>query len=305
MEIDKNKIIPFPPTQFGPRYNWSPHQQSLLLGAYFYGNVLAVPAGILVERYGHAKAVIVASFAICCALAALGPTAADEQPEALFAVRFGMGVAQSLLYPAYTKLITVWSPPCERGLFTSALMGSNIGTVLAWSVSGVVVENYGWYVSFYVTAATATVFTVACVVLVYDSPAQHPRCTIVERWHIEQSLETEHCDAGGSKGRAALWPPPFVRMLCSAPVWALFLLQFGNSWGSFFLVTAAPKFLNEILGFQIGRTGLLGSLPYLMRTLVAFGFAYMAKRLEARFGAERVSTTCWRKVYSVFCEWDR
>lgn len=255
-----------------------------------------MPAGLFVERYGHASAVICASFAAATALAAASPAAAAHSFQAMFVARFGMGMAQGLLYPAYTKLIAVWSPPGELGLFTSALMGSNIGTVLAWCVSGALIEALGWAASFYVNAAVVAVFTASCVILVFDSPAQHPRILPAERTFIEKSL---HASAAAGAVSHVGWPP-LRRMATSTPFWALFVLQFGNSWGSFFLVTAAPKFLNEILGFQIGQTGVLASLPYVLRTVVAFAVAWAAQRLERRF--DWVSVTGWRRLYSVFCE---
>lgn len=294
--------------QYGPRYAWSAYQQSILVGAYFYGNVLTFPAGLLVERFGYARRTIIASFAVCTLLAVLTPLAALAHRFALmFAVRFGMGMAQGLLYPAYTKLISRWAPPAEIGLFTSTLMGSNIGTVLAWCVSGELVEAYGWAVSFYANAAISAAFTVCCGFLIYDSPAVHPRCGVAERTLIEKSLEGESVAApktttttvGQEVAEKQAWPP-LGEMACSLPFWALFALQFGNSWGSFFLVTAAPKFMSEILGFDIGKTGLLAGLPYLLRTLVAFGVAAVAKRLEMRYAG--VSATFWRKFFTVFCE---
>lgn len=271
----------------------------MLIGAYFYGNVITVPAGLFVERYGRASAVICVSFAAATALAAASPAAAALGFDAMFVARFGMGVAQGLLYPAYTKLIAVWSPPGELGLFTSALMGSNIGTVVAWCVSGALVEAFGWAVSFYANAAVVAVFTGCCALLLYDSPAQHPRIRAAERTFIEKSL---HAGGAHPAAQPTGWPP-LRRMARSAPFWALLLMQFGNSWGSFFLVTAAPKFLNEILGFHIGKTGVLASLPYVLRTVVAFAVAWAAQRVERRF--ETVSVTVWRRLYSIFCEYRR
>lgn len=39
--------------QYGPRYDWSADQQSLLLGAYFWGYILTqIPGGILSDWLG-------------------------------------------------------------------------------------------------------------------------------------------------------------------------------------------------------------------------------------------------------------
>lgn len=232
--------LPPPLTQFGPRFAWSTYEQSLVVGAYFYGNVLfAVPLGMAVQHFGWAKAAILWTFVLCVGLGLLSPLAAGLSFGCMFAVRFLMGSLQALLHPAYTHLLVKWAPPAELGLFTIAVMGSNMGTVLTWSLSGVIVESLGWAASFYITSAIAAVFTLSWLWLVYDTPDEHPRIGAAEREFIAAS---QHDVAvGGGRG----WPP-LGSMAMSVPFWALFILHFGNSWGSFFVLTAVPKFLNEV-----------------------------------------------------------
>lgn len=57
------------------------------------------------------------------------------------------------------------------------------------------------------------------------------------------------------------------------PFIALLALQYGHVWGIYFLMTAAPKFMNEVLGFNLGAAGLVASLPYVVRLFsgIAFG----------------------------------
>lgn len=59
--------------QYGPRYDWTAFEQSILLGAYFWGYALtSIPTGILCEKYGG-KDVVTYIFATCVVLTALGP----------------------------------------------------------------------------------------------------------------------------------------------------------------------------------------------------------------------------------------
>lgn len=37
-----------------------------------------------------------------------------------------------------------------------------------------------------------------------------------------------------------------LSMVGSVPFWALLVLHYGNVWGNFFLLTGAPKFMNEV-----------------------------------------------------------
>lgn len=93
--------------------------------------------------------------------------------------------------------------------------------------------------------------------------------------------------------------PPIGSIVTSVPAWCLLLLQFGNLWGLFFLLTAAPKFVNEILGFELGGTGVLASLPYLARWLSSIGWAVLGRRMHDSCGWRLVNL---RKFFCVFCK---
>lgn len=63
--------------QYGPRYEWSAYDQSLLIGSFFWGAVTTTfVAGIFAERYGPRK---VAGFGITLGaiLSAVAPVAAN------------------------------------------------------------------------------------------------------------------------------------------------------------------------------------------------------------------------------------
>lgn len=70
-------------------------------------------------------------------------------------------------------------------------MGSGIGTIASWSITGYMVDTYGWPSAFYMMGGIMALFTVSWYFLVYDSPADHPRIRTEERKFIEDSLN--HC----------------------------------------------------------------------------------------------------------------
>lgn len=57
---------------------------------------------------------------------------------------------QGFLYPCLHNLVAHWSPPAEKGKFVSALLGGAIGTVATWSITGPLIEDFGWEYAFYV-----------------------------------------------------------------------------------------------------------------------------------------------------------
>lgn len=96
--------------------------------------------------------------------------------------------SQSANISAVNKLISKWAPPVEKGRFLAALLGSDIGTVVGFSLCGVLIESLGWEYAFYVPAAMTAAFTVLFYFTMFDTPAKHPRIGEIERRYIEESL---------------------------------------------------------------------------------------------------------------------
>lgn len=88
-------------------------------------------------------------------------------------------------------------------------------------------------------------------------------------------------------------------MLTSLPFWAALLLNFSNDWGLYFLMTAVPKFVNQVLGFRLDSTGLLAAVPYLAALLGNALFATVGDWVRGRDG---VSVLGLRKGFLVICE---
>uniref|UniRef100_A0A182K207 Major facilitator superfamily (MFS) profile domain-containing protein n=1 Tax=Anopheles christyi TaxID=43041 RepID=A0A182K207_9DIPT len=249
---------------YGPRYNWSSHDQSIILGAYFYGYLISsLPAGIFAERYGG-RNMVGLSLAFSALLTALTPLAADNGMWATIANRVALGILGGFLYPALHNLISKWAPPDEKGKFVSALMGGTFGTVVTWPLVGVLIETLGWSFAFYIPAAISAIVAVLWYIIVADSPATHPRIKSEEKDYIEKSL-------GDTISKSKLLPP-IASLATSPPFLALLVLHFGNLWGLYFLITAAPKFMSEVLGFKLAKAGFLAALPYLARSIAAFLF---------------------------------
>lgn len=76
------------------------------------------------------------------------------------------------------------------------------------------------------------------------------------------------------------------------------ILHYGSLWGLYFLLTAAPKFMNEALGFNLAKAGFLSSLPYLARLLSGFAFGAIGDLLRKK---NKFSVTTIRKSFTLFC----
>lgn len=125
--------------------------------------------------------------------------------------------------------------------------------------------------------------------VVSDTPDSHPRISSDEKEYILKSL-------GGSVKKTKTLPP-YKDIFSSIPFWALLILHFGSCWGLYFLMTAGPKFISEILGFKLGKSGVLASLPYLARMLFGFFFGWIGDLIRRN---EWISVTATRKFFIIF-----
>lgn len=121
--------------------------------------------------------------------------------------------------PALQVLLSKWAPPNERnkisslvyaGQFSvrSALVslitfgcffclffsGMSLGTVIALPFSGILAEKIGWESVFYVQGGLGSIWCILWILLVFDSPKDHPRIHPAERDLFEKCMEN-----GGAK----------------------------------------------------------------------------------------------------------
>lgn len=90
--------------------------------------------------------------------------------------------------------------------------------------------------------------------------------------------------------------------MLSLPFWAFVVLHYGNLWGLYFLLTAGPKFVSQVLGFDISKAGLIAGLPYISRMFMGFVFGSIGDVFRKK---QKVSVTVIRKSFVVICEYYR
>nr|CAH7726656.1 unnamed protein product [Callosobruchus chinensis] len=64
---------------------------------------------------------------------------------------------------------------------------------------------------------------------------------------------------------------PWRQIWTSTPLWALVAAQFGHDWGFFTMVTDLPKYMSDVLKFNVKENGIWSSIPYVVMWLVSMG----------------------------------
>ncbi|CAK1586918.1 unnamed protein product [Parnassius mnemosyne] len=274
-------------------FTWTAQQQAYVLSGYFWGYAITcLIGGTAAELWGPRKVVFI-TMLISAVLTILSPLAARLHYLVLVAARFITGLASGFLFPSLHALVAHWAPPAEKGKFVSALLGGAIGTVVTWSLTGPVIENFGWDYAFYIPGIISLVWCAFWWFIVYDSPVKHPRISDNEKKYILDAIG----DKVNQSSKNTKMVPPFKKILTSFPFLAMVVLHYGSNWGFYFVMTAAPKFVSSALGFNLTSTGTLSSLPYLARMLFSLIFGAIGDRIVKQ---NVVSTTFMRKFFCLF-----
>jgi MFS family permease len=212
----------------------SPAQLGLLLSAFFWTYAsFQIVSGWLVDRY-DVNWVFGAGFLMwSMATAATGFVGGFG---ALFALRLVLGAAESVAYPAYSKIIATRFSEHRRGL-TNALIdaGSKTGPALGTLIGGLVIARFGWRSLFLILGFGALLWVPLWV-------AWAPRA---------QAAGTSHRHEG----------PGFGRILRERSAWGTFFGLFSINYAFYFLITWLPTYLVMERHFSIPMMAVVGSVP--------------------------------------------
>ena len=138
----------------GPKYDWNPKMQGIILGSFFYSFVLMqVPAGRMAEIFGG-KWIVAVGLLGASIINLLTPLIAHSYIGIIIS-RISLGFLQGGIFPACYSIVYNWLPQSERSLgFALMDVGTNIGTIIATTMSGYLSEHgfaQGWPSTFYLS----------------------------------------------------------------------------------------------------------------------------------------------------------
>ncbi|KAG5889318.1 hypothetical protein JTB14_019099 [Gonioctena quinquepunctata] len=274
---------------YGPRYEWDQHIQGLILASYFYGYVVgSLPAGYISETLGPFK-VIFWTHVVSAILNLLSVFGTWIHFSLLIVTRILLGLLAGLVYPALQVLIAKWAPPAEKGKFVAGLMGNTLATCITWPLLGTVTTASSWDWGFYVLSIQMAIFCLIFFFVASDSPDTHKFISEEERNFIKE--------AQGQSVTSKKAVPPYLSMMKSVPFWMLTILHFGNLYGLYLQLTSIPKFMAEVIGFNLKEAGGLSALPHLLRLFMGTAYGALGDYLKRR---KIVSTKVLRKVFVIF-----
>ncbi|HDR9879839.1 TPA: MFS transporter [Burkholderia cenocepacia] len=265
-----------------------------LFSAFSWAYVLfMIPSGWLADRIGSKKSMfwavaIWSAFTVCMGLVEF----VGVIFPLLLALRFLLGVAESPVGPASTRVIASWFPSSERGIAGAIFNSAQYFSLAVFTpFMGWVCYALGWQ---YVFIAMGCVgFVIAALwSRYYFLPTDHPRLTETELSYIRDGgglvdLRSRSRARTGEAQRSQI--AEIGLLFRSRMLLGMFLGQYCVSAITWFYVTWFPIYLVKQRGFDILQAGFVSSIPALCGLIGAIASGFASDALLRRSGSLTVA----------------
>ncbi|XP_017782365.1 PREDICTED: sialin-like [Nicrophorus vespilloides] len=240
----------------GGKIDWSEQEQSYVLLSFYFGYTIAqLFSGFVCDKYGAKYPLLIGaglSSAATCVLPIIVMSKMASWVPCL--MRAVAGLAQAVLYPGITALLARWVPLYERGtLCAVAYSGNSIGIIVGTLGTGLMIHYLNnWTYVFYIWSSFGLLWMVPFWVWIYSDPSKHKNITPEELQLLTSTitpLQTRNA--------------PFKSIFQDMAVWAIVVGQVGHDYIYFTLVTNLPKYMNNVLHYDIKNNSWASSLPFL------------------------------------------
>ncbi len=192
----------------------------------------------------------------------------------MLVIRFLFGAGEAGAWPNATRTFSRWIPLPERGKVQGIFFA---GAHLAGGLTPALVTGLAlwltWRQIFVVFGLLGFIWVVAWYRWFRDEPAQHASVNTAEREYIEATTGPPEVHHSGNS-----------RVLLNPSVWALCVAYFSNSYGSYFLITWLPTYLEQQHGLRAGALSLFAGLPLLLSVIADLTGGAATDTMVRKFG---------------------
>ena len=253
---DQFKVPPIMPVLMD-RFHIDLTQAGLLMSSIaMIGLVLALPAGIILQRLGS-KVTILIALALMAAGSLIGALSANYVLLLISRVFEGAGIG--LIGVAAPATITMWFPPEKQG----TPMGIwatwvPVGSLIVYNLSPVLTPTLGWETVWWVGAGSAILMMILSGFLIVQPPvSEAPGAPVQEAPDLREVLSNRD-----------LW------LLAAA--FAFFNLAL-VSIGTYY-----PTFLNQERGYPLGQAAFISSIITIVVLFAAPAAGWISDRIGSR-----------------------
>lgn len=230
----------------------------LLLSAFFWGYVLTqVPGGWVAGKYS-AKNVIVISLIGLGVSAIL--TGIVKSFELLIVFRFIMGLAEGVLWPAFSIFFVNWYLNSERAKAVNfAEMALPVSSIIMAPLAGWMIAEWDYHTMFILQGAPPLILAVLFAWLGADSPEKDKLLSKEERDYIVQNRTAEVKEHGS-----------FLDVVKNYRVWVFSFIYFLWITGVYSFGLWMPSLMKQLSNSGIGIVGWLSAVPFILAAICMY-----------------------------------
>lgn len=226
-----------------------------------------VPAGWVATRFGPriVLSIGVIWWGIVTILMALLSSSATHAALFLVALRFGLGVGESIIYPSANQFVMRWFPAQERG-FVNGLIFAGVGAgsgltppLLTWFIL-----HHGWRSAFWFSAVTGIVAGVIWWLTSKDSPEEHRGVGPTELKLIRGAVADQFAKPTVPSVASKI---PWKLMLRRPDLLALMGAYFGFLYVAWVYFSWFFIYMAQVRGLDLKASARYSMLPFLSMTV--------------------------------------
>jgi sugar phosphate permease len=227
----------------------------VLLSVFFWGYVITqVPAGWVAAKYS-AKRVIVGALVVWGAMAVL--TGVMPSFNGLLTVRFIMGLAEGVVWPAFAVMFVNWFPDNERArAINLSEMSLPVSSLIMAPLAGWMIHTWNYHVMFILQGLPPLIMAIIFGVLGSDSPEKDRFISASERAFLVEHRSTLERDTG------SLW-----EVLADYRIWTFCVIYFLWVNGLYSFGLWLPSLVQQLSHSGIQAVGLISAIPFILATL--------------------------------------
>jgi ACS family glucarate transporter-like MFS transporter len=257
------------------------HQQlGYIFSAFTLGYAMfQIAGGWLADRYGPRRILALGAvwWAVFTALTAAVPSRIAGAVLVFFAVRFLLGVGESVMYPCSNRWVSDWIPRGERGFANGILFtGVGAGAAITPPIITAVMTRYGWRSSFWICAIIGLLAGAVWFWLARDHPDQHPWVNDGERARILEGVPE-----GEGKETHRL---PWSVILSSGTVWLITFSYFCYSYAAYIFFSWFFIYLTAVRGMNLKSGSYYAALPFIAMSAGSALGGLVSDRVSRLFG---------------------
>lgn len=251
-----------------------------VFSAFFIGyGLFQIAGGWVVDRLGPRRVLALGAawWAAFTALTASLPAGIAQAFLLFWAVRFLLGMGESVMYPSSNRWSANWIPIGERGLANGLIFaGVGAGSAFTPPIIRSIMVHLGWRSAFWICALLGLLAGAVWYWMARDHPDQHSWLNDAERKWIHQGIPQ------GDPLNAPQYS--WGVMLASRDVWAITLSYFCYGYTPAIFFTWFFIYLTRVRSLNLQAASYYSMLPFIAMSLGSAAGGWLADIVCRRFG---------------------